>query len=104
MMSQHKVEFGQIEWESPMQGVRHKYLDQDHNRMRLVEYFREMPPHWCEKAHYGYVFEGRLEIEYHAGKVVYEPGDGIFIPEGPDHRHRATVLTDKVLVFFVQKV
>jgi quercetin dioxygenase-like cupin family protein len=101
---QHKAAFDKLEWESPIEGVRHKYIDQNNLRMRLVEYSREMPPHWCEKGHYGYLIEGQFEIEYENEKVIYRAGDGIFIPDGPDHKHRAKVLSEKVLVFFLENV
>ncbi len=103
-MVQYKVEFDKLEWESPIEGVRHKYVDQDNLRSRLVEYSTKMPLHWCAKGHYGYVIEGRIEIEYEDSKIVYEPGDGIFIPDGPEHKHRARALSEKVLVFFIEKV
>jgi len=53
---------------------------------------------------YGYVIEGQMKIEYENAKIIYGPGDGIFIPDGPDHRHRGKALTEKVLVFFIEKV
>jgi quercetin dioxygenase-like cupin family protein len=104
MKVQYKVEFDNLEWESPIQGVRHKYVDQNNVRLRLVEYSKEMPLHLCEKGHYGYLIDGQLEIEYENGKIVYKSGDGIFIPDGSDHRHRGKALTEKVLVFFIEKV
>jgi quercetin dioxygenase-like cupin family protein len=104
MTVQYKVDFDKLEWESPIEGVRHKYIHQNDLRMRLVEYSREMPLHWCENGHYGYLIEGRMEIEYENSKIVYEPGDGIFIPDGPAHKHRGRVLSEKVLVFFLEKV
>jgi quercetin dioxygenase-like cupin family protein len=103
-MVQHKVEFDKLRWETPVEGVRHKYIDQDELRLRLVEYSQEMPLHWCEKGHYGYLIKGQMEIEYDNEKIIYNPGDGIFIPDGPDHRHRGKALTDKVLIFFMEKV
>ena len=103
MTVQYRVEFDKLEWESPFEGVRHKYIDQNNLRMRLVEYSKEMLPHWCEKGHYGYVIEGRIEIEYENTKIIYKPGDGIFIPDGPDHRHRGKSLTERVLIFFIEK-
>jgi quercetin dioxygenase-like cupin family protein len=103
MTIEHKADFNKLDWESPIEGVRHKYVDQDNLRLRLVEYSKEMPPHWCEKGHYGYVIEGQMEIEYENEIIIYMPGDGIFIPDGPDHRHRGKVLTEKVLIFFVEK-
>ena len=104
MIVQYKAEFDKIEWESPMEGVRHKYIDQNNLRMRLVEYSKKMPPHWCEKGHYGYLIEGQMELEYENSKIIYKPGDGIFIPDGPDHKHRGRVLSERVLVFFIEKV
>jgi quercetin dioxygenase-like cupin family protein len=104
MTVQYKADFDKLEWESPIEGLRHKYIEQNNFRIRLVEYSKEMPPHWCKKGHYGYLIEGKLEIEYENGKIVYKPGDGVFIPDGPDHKHRGKVLTKKVLVFFIEKV
>ncbi len=63
-----------------------------------------MPLHWCEKRHYGYLIEGQIEIEYENEKVVYESGYGIFIPDGSDHKHRGKALTEKVLIFSMEKV
>jgi quercetin dioxygenase-like cupin family protein len=104
MAVQHKVDFNALQWQSPIEGIRHKCLEQDGLRMRLVEYSRTMPPHSCDKGHYGYLIEGQLEIQYEDERVVYNPGDGIFIPDGPDHRHRGRVLSERALVFFVEKV
>lgn len=104
MTVQYKADFDKLEWESPIEGVRHKYIDQNNLRIRLVEYSKEMPPHWCEKGHYGYLIEGQMEIEYENSKIIYKAGDGIFIPDGPDHKHRGRVLSEKMLVFFIEKV
>ncbi len=104
MAVQYKVDFDKLEWESPIEGVRHKYFDQNNLRLRLVEYSKEMPPHWCEKGHYGYLIEGRIEIEYEDSRIVYEFGDCIFIPDGPDHKHRARVLSEKALIFFLERI
>ena len=103
-MSPYKVDFSMLQWQSPMAGVRFKAHIQDHRRLRLVEYTPEMPPHWCDKGHYGYILEGRFEIRYDNETVVYEPGDGVFIPSGQEHRHEARTLTDVVRVIFVEDV
>jgi len=102
-MIQHKVDFHQLKWESPLPGVRHKYLIQNDVKLRLVEYTPDMPAHWCENGHYGYLLEGKMEIEYADEKIIYQPGEGLFIPDGEPHRHRAWVLTKKAVVFFVEK-
>lgn len=103
-MVRYQVKFDELEWQTPVEGVRHKYIDQDNVRIRLVEYSKEMPLHWCERGHYGYLIEGRMEIEYEESTIIYKPGDGIFIPDGADHRHRGKALTEKVLIFFIEKV
>jgi quercetin dioxygenase-like cupin family protein len=87
-----------------MEGVRHKVVDQGDTRLRLVEYSQAMPPHWCARGHHGYVLKGEIEIEYQTGSVTYLQGDGIMIPDGPTHSHRARAITDRVLVFFVERV
>ena len=104
MTVQYKTEFDKLEWESPIKGVRHKFVDQNNLRIRLVEYSKDMPLHWCEKGHYGYLIDGQLEIEFENEKIVYKSGDGIFIPDGSDHKHRGKVLTEKVSVFFIEEV
>jgi quercetin dioxygenase-like cupin family protein len=100
----YQIQFNQIPWESPMAGVRHKYVDYDGQRIRLVEYSSELPPHWCEKGHCGYLLSGKMAIEYANTEIIYNEGDGIFIPDGPEHKHKDRVLSEKALVFFIEKV
>ena len=99
---QYKVDFIKLSWEVPFEGIRHKYLDQENIRVRLVEYDRSMPPHWCEKPHYGYVLEGIFEIEFDHETIRYEKGDGLFLPAGKEHRHKGRSVTDKTLIFFIE--
>ena len=101
---QYKADFSNIKWESPIEGVKHKYIDQNNLRLRLVEYSKAMQPHWCEKGHYGYLIEGQMEIEYEGSKIIYNQGDGIFIPDGSEHRHRGKVLSETVLIFFIERI
>ena len=101
-MSEHKVDFESIPWQSPMAGVRCKINRRDGMQLRLVEYTGEMEAHWCDKGHVGYVLQGRLEIRFEEEVVVVNPGDGIFIPTGSEHRHMARALTDVVRVVFVE--
>ena len=103
-MLQHKIRFDDIEWESPIEGVRYKKYIYNNKQVRLVEYSKEMPPHWCEKGHYGMILEGEMEIEYPDEKIIYGKGDGVFIPVGAEHKHRGRVLTESVKVIFVEDV
>ena len=98
----YKVDFQSIAWETPMSGLRHKVFQEGERRLRLVEYAKDMKPHWCEKGHVGYVLEGTLEIEFESGVLVFDAGDGIFIRPGKDHKHAARVISDRVRVVFVE--
>jgi quercetin dioxygenase-like cupin family protein len=101
-MRDYRIDFESVPWEWPMNGVRQKAVTDGGNRVRLVEYSKAMPLHWCEKGHYGYILQGRLEIELGEGIRIFEEGDGVFIPDGGQHKHRARVLSDVVRVVFVE--
>ena len=103
MAIQYKADFDQLDWQSPIEGVRHKVIDQNPVRMRLVEYSQAMPPHWCQKGHYGYLIEGQMEMEYPDATIVYNPGDGIFIRKGEPEKHKARVLGSLVTLILVER-
>jgi len=103
-MSLYKVDFNNLQWEMPINGLRFKAICHRNRQLRLVEYTKEMSPHWCEKGHIGYVLEGEMEIEYKNERLVYKSGDGIFIPSGQEHKHKGKVLSDIVRVIFVEDV
>jgi quercetin dioxygenase-like cupin family protein len=71
--------------------------------LRLVEYSAAMPPHWCTRGHVGTILSGRFEIEFAGGTEVFVEGDGVDIPPGESHRHRARALTETVLALFVEE-
>ncbi len=99
----YKIDFGSIPWETPMKGIRHKAMSQGDKQLRLVEYTKDLEPHWCEKGHIGYILEGRFEITFENERLVYNPGDGVFIPSGSEHKHMGRVLSDVVRVVFVEE-
>ena len=101
-MNQYKVDFETKPWQEPMPGVRHKFVNQGNVKLRLVEYFKEMEPHWCNRGHVGMVLEGRFEIRYDNATEIYNPGDGVLIPSGEEHRHMGVALTDTVRCVFVE--
>ncbi len=103
-MSQYKVDFETIPWQAPIGGLRHKAERQCGRQLRVVEYTEEMEPHWCEKGHIGYVLEGRFEIQFREETAVFNAGDGVFIPPGPEHKHMGTALSDVVRVVFVEDI
>ncbi len=102
-MTDYKIDFESIPWHSPLEGMRARACESDGRQLRVVEYAKEMAPHWCDKGHIGYILEGRFEIRFGNGQVdTFEPGDGVFIPSGPDHKHMGKALTDVVRVVFVE--
>ena len=103
-MNQHKVVFESMPWETPIAGLRFKASRQAGRQLRLVEYTKDMEPHWCEKGHIGYLLEGRFEIRFEGETAVFTPGDGVFIPSGAEHKHMGKALTDVVKAVFVEDV
>jgi len=87
-----------------MGGLRFKAIKDDRKQLRIVEYSKEMEPHWCDRGHIGYVLEGQMEITFDGDKVVFSPGDGVFIPDGKEHRHMATILSEKAVLIMVENV
>lgn len=101
-MSQYKVDFDSLPWEAPMGGVRFRADRHGGRQLRLVEYTKEMEPHWCDKGHVGYILEGEFEIKFQGETVTYKTGDGVFIPAGEKHKHMARALTEVVTAVFAE--
>ncbi len=101
-MHQYLVEFTKLDWNPQIPGLRENSFERDGKRLRLVEYTPEMTPHWCSKGHYGMVLEGEIELEFSDAVHIFRSGDGVFIPEGEEHRHRGKILTEIVRVIFVE--
>lgn len=101
----YKIDFQSIQWETPAAGVRFKAYEQGGKKLRLVEFSKKfVEPDWCTNGHIGFVLEGQIEINFDGKKEVFGPGDGIFIPVGKKHKHKATVLTDTAKVVLAEDV
>jgi len=103
-MLQYKVDFKKLEWEQPIEGVKQKTTQYGNKQLRLIEYTKKMPAHLCAKGHYWLVLDGELEIEFQNEKILYKSGDGVFIPDGEEHKHKGRVLTESVKVIFVEDI
>jgi ethanolamine utilization protein EutQ (cupin superfamily) len=102
-MEHYRVDFGSIPWDQPAAGVRSKAREQDGRRLRLAEFTRDfVEPDWCTKGHIGYVLEGEMEVDFHGTVVTLRAGDGLFIPPGAEHGHKARVLSDSVTIILVE--
>ena len=73
--------------------------------MRFVEFSHGfVEPEWCINGHVGYVLDGDMDVDFDGETVHFSAGDGIFIPAGAEHRHRAKILTDVVRLVLVEEV
>ena len=101
-MEQYKIDFESMEWEVPARGARFKAYEQDGRKLRLVEFGKEFIEPGCTKGHIGFILEGQIEIDFNGDVIVFGQGDGLFIPAGEKHRHKARVITDKVKMILME--
>lgn len=100
----HRIEFESLPWEAPAPGVRFKKCERQGRRLRLVEFTKEfVEPDWCTKGHAGYVLEGVIAVDFQGEDVVFLAGDGLFIPPGTEHGHKARAITDVVTLVLVEE-
>lgn len=60
----YAINFEELQWESPLPGVRFKSCTRDGKKLRIAEFTNEfIEPDWCEKGHVGIVLSGELEID-----------------------------------------
>jgi hypothetical protein len=104
-MEKYKVDFKAMPWEKPAVGVRFKAYERDDRKLRLAEFTKEfVESDWCTKGHIGYVLEGQMEIDFDGTVIMFVPGDGLFVPAGEKHKHKANVLTDTMKIILVEDV
>jgi len=104
-MEQCKIDFESIPWEIPAEGVRFKAYKQNGKQVRLVEFsdkFFEID--WCTKGHIVYILEGQLEVNFNGNIVIFNTGDGLFIPAGEKDKHIGKALTKVVRMLFVEDI
>jgi ethanolamine utilization protein EutQ (cupin superfamily) len=104
-MEKCRVEFESLPWQEPAEGVRCKAVAQGGRRLRLAEFSKEfVEPDWCINGHIGYVLEGEMDIDFAGELVRFSAGDGLLIPQGPEHKHKARILTDLVRLVLVEEL
>lgn len=103
-MDRYRVDFASEPWETPGVGTRSKTHQDGGKRLRLLELSRKFTePDWCLKGHIGYLLEGRLEVDFSGQVITFGPGDGMFIPAGEQHKHKAKALTETVKLVLVEE-
>ncbi|MFB0555356.1 MAG: cupin domain-containing protein [Phycisphaerae bacterium] len=102
-MEQYRIDFESMTWERAAVGAKFKAYERNGRKLRLAEFTRDfVEPDWCTKGHIGYILEGQMEIDFEGKVVVFNSGDGLFIPAGDKHKGR--VLTDVVKIILVEDV
>jgi quercetin dioxygenase-like cupin family protein len=104
-MTEFKVDFGSMEWQSLRRGARYKLFQNGAQQLRLVEFTTdEVDPNWCRHGHIGFVLSGSLAIEFGARVVSYMEGDGIFIPPGSSSAHKACWINPGTRLVMVEEI
>jgi len=129
-MTDYKIDFEAMPWVEGAAGARYKVFKHEGKQIRLVEFTKSLrakrsnlDEDWCRKGHIGYLLEGKLEVEFDVawascpctegqatgrmpvGRVVtFKAGDGVFIPAGETHKHKARAVTEVVRLVMVEEV
>ncbi len=104
-MNDNPIDFKNMGWESPAPGIRYKVYVRGDQRIRLAEFSEDFSePDWCTRGHVGYVLEGRIAIDFNGEIIDFRSGDGIFIPEGEESRHKGKVARgEKALIILFEE-
>jgi quercetin dioxygenase-like cupin family protein len=98
-----KIDFEEIEWSAAAPGARFKAAERDGVRVRLLEFTTQfVETDWCRKGHTGVVLEGTLEIDFSGRRSRFEAGQALHIPAGEPGKHKATAVSERVLLFVVE--
>jgi len=91
-MDEILIDFKNMKWVYPALGVRYKEYIKGNQKIRLVEFSDKFTePDWCTKGHVGYVIEGRISINFNGKIIDFKSGDGLFISEGEENKHKGSV-------------
>ena len=91
-MIQNLIKFEHIAWERPHEGVKQKVYSDGKTRLRLLQFNEDFIENdWCLKKHIGYVLNGEMKIDFDGTIKHYKKGDGLWIPEGIDSKHKVLI-------------
>ena len=99
----YKVDFEALSWQSPKEGVKFKIHKEGDRQLRMVQFEKDFAEAgWCEKGHAGYLLEGQIEMTFDSRVVIFNAGDGLFIPDGRKDRHKARILSNGARLLLVE--
>ena len=104
-MNAFRVAFEEMQWEQLRPDVRQKIFCNGSRQIRIVEFDTSNgPENWCESGHIGYVLRGGLRIDFNGQLVSFGTGDGLFIPAGPEHQHRAVEIEPGTQLLMIEDI
>ena len=91
-MTEKLINFKKLNWEKPQKGVEQKVYSDGTVKMRLLRFLDNfVEDEWCLKGHIGFVLNGEMKIDFNGEIKNYNKGDGIWINEGPDSKHKVII-------------
>jgi len=103
-MKESIVDFANLPWQTPAPGLRFKSSVWHGQKLRLLEFTTEyVELDWCRKGHIGYLLAGELEIDFSGTHRQLQAGQGLFIDEGEDCKHKARAITNLATLILVER-
>ncbi|GER57902.1 hypothetical protein ULMA_00100 [Patiriisocius marinus] len=102
-MNKYRIDFKNIEWETPDKGVKQKIFSKGNQSVRLLRFYDDfIEENWCTKGHIGFVLDGEMTIDFNGKTLRYKKGDGLWIESIEDNKHKAIIAkgTFVELIFF----
>jgi len=100
------IKFSKMPWQELAPSTKQKQFQTENELIRLLRLedgFEEIG--WCTKGHIGVVMKGEITISINGTEYFYQKGDVLFIPPGPEHRHKAMIASNAfVELFLVEKL
>jgi len=97
-MDENKIHFKNIDWEIPSKGIKQKIFLKGAQRIRLLRFYDDfIEDDWCAKGHIGYVTDGGMTVDFNGDMISYKKGDGLWIEEGIENRHKVIIAKGKMV-------
>ncbi|MFX0139954.1 MAG: cupin domain-containing protein [Candidatus Hodarchaeota archaeon] len=103
---EYLINFKNMNWETPVPGIRQKIYVKEAKKIRLVEFTEEfIEENWCTNGHIGYVLEGNIIIDFNGKEKKFMAGQGLFIPKGEKNKHKAKINKgEKALIILFEEL
>ena len=90
--SDYLIRFEEIKFEKLQDGLEQKWFSKDNKVIRLLKIGHTfIEANWCTKGHVGYVLCGKMKIDFNGRILEYIQGDGLWIEQGENSKHRVTI-------------